>query len=70
MLYGIEKRSCPGRGFARREIVAFCALIVEKFDIKILSTEKTFEISSAFYGIGTQRPLRSILFKVRNRKVE
>ena len=29
MPYGVGERMCPGRGFARREIVAFCALMVD-----------------------------------------
>ncbi|KAI9876911.1 MAG: hypothetical protein M1830_005312 [Pleopsidium flavum] len=70
MPYGIGERTCPGRGFARREIVAFCAIMVDQFDIEILSTEKDFDLSPAFYGIGTQRPLRRIPFKVRKRKME
>ncbi|MCJ1270046.1 hypothetical protein MMC22_009940 [Lobaria immixta] len=68
--YGIGERTCPGRGFARREIIAFCAIMVHQFDLEILSTEKDFKISPAFYGLGTQRPLRKIPFKVRKRRVE
>ena len=70
MPYGIGERTCPGRGFARREIVAFCALVVDRYDVEILSTEKDFELSPSFYGIGTQRPLRNIPFKVRKRRME
>lgn len=69
MPYGIGERTCPGRGFARREIVAFCAMMVHQFDLEILSTEKNFEITHSFYGLGTQRPLRKIPFRVRKRKV-
>jgi cytochrome P450 len=68
MPYGIGERTCPGRGFARREIVAFCALIVDQFDIEILSKEKGFKVTSAFYGIGTQRPRNKIAFKIRKRQ--
>jgi cytochrome P450 len=67
MPYGVGERTCPGRFFARREIVAFCANIVNDFDIEILTTEKIFESSSAFYGLGTQRPLKSVPFKIRRR---
>lgn len=70
MPYGVGERMCPGRGFSRREIITFCAFIVDRFDIEILSIEKNFELNPAFYGIGTQRPLRKIPFKVRKRKVE
>lgn len=59
MPYGIGERACPGRGFAHREIIAFCVIMVHQFDIEILSTEKDFEMSPAFYGIGTQRPLKT-----------
>ena len=68
--WGIGERSCPGRGVARRQIIAFCALMVDRFDIEILSTDETFELDPAFYGLGTQRPLRDIPFKVRKRKIE
>ena len=67
--YGVGERTCPGRGFARREIMVFCALIVTRFDIEILSSEKTFATSSTFYGLGTQRPLKQIPFRIRKRRI-
>jgi len=67
MPYGVGERTCPGRGFSRREIVAFCASIVNDFDIELLTTQKHFESSTTFYGLGTQRPLGSVPFKVRRR---
>lgn len=70
MPFGVGERTCPGRGFARREIIAFCAIIVHQFDVEFLSPKKDFELNPAFYGLGTQRPLGSIPFKIRNRKVE
>ena len=69
MPWGIGERTCPGRGLARREIVAICAMVVDRFDIEITPTDASFELSPAFYGIGTQRPLKGISFKVRKRKV-
>lgn len=68
--FGIGERMCPGRGLARREIVAFCAIIVQSFDVEFLSPQKVYKLDPAFYGIGTQRPLGSIPFKIRKRKVE
>lgn len=68
--FGIGERTCPGRGFARREIIAFCAIIVHQFDVEFLSPKQDFELNPAFYGIGTQRLLKKIPFKIRNRKVE
>lgn len=69
MPYGIGERMCPGRGFARREIIAFCALMADGYDMEILSTEKAFKLNPSFYGIGTQRPLGNIPFKVRKRRL-
>ncbi len=64
--WGVGERSCPGRGIARRVIVAVVATMVERYDIEILSSD--FTINTAFDGIGTQRPLRRIPFRIRNRK--
>ena len=70
MPFGVGERTCPGRFFARREMVGFCAQIVHELDIEILSTEEEFEMSPEFYGLGTQRPLRSIPFRMRRRTSE
>ena len=70
MPYGVGDRTCPGRGFARREIISFCALMVDRLDMEIMSTETSFALTPTFYGIGTQRPLNHIPFKVRKRKLE
>ena len=67
MPYGIGERACPGQFFARREIVSFCAQLVQGFDVEILSTEKHFKSSSLFYGLGTQQPLGKIPFRIRKR---
>lgn len=70
MPYGVGERVCPGRFYAKRQILAFCAKIVHELDIELLATEKEFESSSVFYGLGIQPPLRSIPFKMRRRKVD
>lgn len=66
--FGIGERTCPGRFFARREMVAFCAKVVNEFDIEILSVEKDFKISPAMYGLGIQHPLNKIPFRARKRQ--
>ncbi|MCJ1245233.1 hypothetical protein MMC30_002436 [Trapelia coarctata] len=70
MPYGVGERTCPGRFFARREMVAFCAKIVNEFDVEILSREKDFKSNTIFYGLGTQRPLNRIPFKIRKRELD
>ena len=64
--WGIGERSCPGRGIARRVIITVVAIMVERYDIEILSSD--LRINTALDGLGTQRPLRPIPFRIRNRK--
>ena len=68
MPFGIGERTCPGRGFARREIIMLCAFIVYRYDIELMSEQRNFETTAVFYGIGTQRPQKKIPFKIRNRR--
>ena len=65
MPYGVGERVCPGRFFARREIIAFCAQIVNAFDIDVLSTKKDFEMDPAFCGLGIQRALHNVPGRIR-----
>lgn len=67
MPYGIGERTCPGRGFARREIITVCALIADRFDIEFLDGRQDWGMSTTFYGIGTQRPRSKIPFRIRSR---
>ncbi|KAI4179351.1 MAG: hypothetical protein L6R41_007892 [Letrouitia leprolyta] len=70
MPFGIGERTCPGRGFARREIITICALVAHRYDIELVPRKHHFETTKAFYGIGTQRPKDKIPFKIRLRKQE
>jgi cytochrome P450 len=65
--YGVGERACPGRFFARREVIGFCATIVANYDVELLTTERHFENGPEFYGLGTTGPLKSIPFRVRRR---
>jgi cytochrome P450 len=66
--YGVGERTCPGRFFSKREIIAFCATIVNDYDVDLLTKQKKFEHSPTFYGFGTQRPASRIPFRIRKRK--
>lgn len=68
--YGVGERTCPGRFFAKREIILFCAEIVSEFDLELLATEKHFKANSRFYGLGTQRSLNEIPFRLRRRHLD
>ena len=67
MPFGVGERTCPGRGFARREIIMFCAFVVDRYDIELVLGDRDYETSTTFYGIGTQRPKDKIPFKIRKR---
>ncbi|KAL8638804.1 MAG: hypothetical protein Q9228_004077 [Teloschistes exilis] len=71
MPFGIGERTCPGRGFARREIILFCAYSVDWYDIELLSShDGDYETTTAFYGIGTQRPKGKVPSRMRQRDNE
>ncbi|KAL8860686.1 MAG: hypothetical protein Q9178_003039 [Gyalolechia marmorata] len=65
MPFGIGERTCPGRGFARREIIMFCALVTYRYDMEFLCDDQNFDTTQAYYGIGTQRPKGKIPFRIR-----
>ena len=65
--FGVGERLCPGRLFAKRLMIAFCAYVVQNFDVEILSDQAHFESNSVFFGIGTQRPKDKIPFRIRKR---
>jgi len=56
---------CPGRFLAKSAILLACALMVENFDMEILTGD--IEMSYAKFGLGTLRPKNPIPFKLRRR---
>ncbi|THV51762.1 hypothetical protein BGAL_0100g00310 [Botrytis galanthina] len=66
--YGVGERTCPGRFLAKREIIAVFARIVQQYDIELLTKEKNFKHSMAFYGFGTQAPKNKIPFRIKRRE--
>ena len=67
--YGGGFRACPGRHFAKKEILLTIALMVTMFDIEIAGNV-TVEIDSRANGLGTQRPKNKIPFKMRRRRTQ
>ncbi|KAI9644636.1 hypothetical protein NHQ30_006660 [Ciborinia camelliae] len=65
--YGVGDRTCPGRFFAKREIIAVFATIVQQYNIELLTTEKNFKHSMTYYGFGSQLPKNKIPFRIRRR---
>lgn len=56
--YGGGPRACPGRHFAKREIMVTCALMISMFDVEILADEE---------ALGTLRPADKVPFRIRRR---
>lgn len=67
--YGVGERTCPGRYFARREMLAFCAIVVDNFDIELpsLTSNDYVEASHAMYGLGVLRPKPRLPYRMRCR---
>ena len=65
--YGGGFRACPGRHFAKREILMTCAMMLATFDVKVLAQEKDLKVRDGRYGLGSQKPVRKIPVKIRRR---
>ncbi|KAM0806077.1 hypothetical protein BDR22DRAFT_883817 [Usnea florida] len=56
ILYGGGSRVCPGRQFAKREILTTCAMVLATFDVEVLANEKALRVQGGRYGLGAQKP--------------
>jgi len=65
--YGGGSRACPGRHFAKREILFTCAMLLAAFDIEILAHEEDLKIAGGRYGFGAQYPAGKIPARIRKR---
>lgn len=67
--YGGGPRACPGRFFAKRAMIAACAMMVTHYDIDILvdDDDAALKLNPKFYGWGGQRPVGRIPFRIRRR---
>ena len=66
--YGGGQMLCPGRHFAKQEILLSVAMISFMFDIVVLESEgKKVEEDMEFYGLGTLPPKGKIQCRFRRR---
>ncbi|QSZ29810.1 hypothetical protein DSL72_004328 [Monilinia vaccinii-corymbosi] len=65
--YGGGARACIGQTFSKRVMLAACAIMAMEFDVEILAGEKALEMDPKFYGLGGQRPVGKVPFKIRRR---
>ena len=64
--YGGGFRACPGRHFAKREIIMTFATMVTMFDIEV-DGSKALKTDPRANGLGAQRPRHAIPFRIRKR---
>lgn len=66
--YGGGQRVCPGRHFAKQEILLSFAMMCTAFDIELRTEGKVkHEADMRFYGLGTLPPKGQIPFRIRRR---
>ncbi|KAF2194764.1 cytochrome P450 [Zopfia rhizophila CBS 207.26] len=63
--YGGGHHACPGRLLAKRIMILFIAVMVERFDIEPMAE---FKYSSPRFGFGVQKPLGKIPFRIKRRR--
>ncbi|KAF2680556.1 cytochrome P450 [Lentithecium fluviatile CBS 122367] len=64
--YGGGPRACPGRHFAKRQILLIIAAFISCFDIDINGQEK-LGVSQEDFGTGTQKPSTKCPFRIRRK---
>lgn len=58
--------TCPGRHFAKREVLLTCAVLVALVDIE-LDRESDLEMDWSTCGFGTLKPKGAVPFRMRRR---
>ena len=70
MPYGGGHGQCPGRHFAKQEIIGTLAIMVTFFDIEILeNSTHTVEPDMGGFGMGALKPKGKVLARIRRRKI-
>lgn len=68
--FGIGEHMCPGRHFAKHQMIVTFAALVSRFDIELLTPEGWKpESDLSRYGFGTQGPKQKVEFRIRRRTV-
>ena len=65
--YGGGPRQCPGRNFAKQEIIVAFVLIFSMLEIELLDT-KPVKPNLKYYGLGTLPPRGKIPFRMRKKR--
>lgn len=67
--FGGGNRACPGRNFAKQEIIIGFTLIFSMLDIELIALDKTGTCKPdlKYYGLGTLPPKGKVPFRIRRR---
>lgn len=67
--FGGGTRQCPGRNFAKQEIILSFSVMFSMLDIELLGTDKTGSRrpDMKYYGLGTLPPKGKVPFRIRRR---
>lgn len=65
--FGGGPTMCPGRTFAKSEMLASFALLSTKFDVELLTSGQEIKPDMSFFSIGTLPPKGDIPFRIRRR---
>ncbi|KAG8528042.1 uncharacterized protein KY384_006958 [Bacidia gigantensis] len=66
--YGGGNRQCPGRNFAKQEIILGFAIVFSMLDVELTGpNEEPVKPDMKFYGLGTLPPKAKVPFRLRRR---
>ena len=58
---------CPGRAFAKNEMLGSFAILSTKFGIELLTSGQKIKPDMCFLSVGTMPPKGDIQFRIRRR---
>lgn len=67
MPFGGGSHMCPGRHFAKLEIILIMALLVTMYDCEVLADKKNMEMSTRNFGFGSLSPAGKVPVRIRRR---
>ena len=65
--YGGGNRQCPGRNFAKQEIILGFSIVFSMLDVELLDSDRLVKPDMKYYGLGTLPPKGKVPFRIRKR---
>ncbi|KAH7324408.1 cytochrome P450 [Stachybotrys elegans] len=66
--YGGGTRMCPGRHFAKKELIVSMAMFLTEFDIQLMPRDGWIQDDKRYFMFGVMHPMGSIPARIRRRK--